>query len=358
MMAKSEIMELYADYLIAQNKYSTATGLSELLSEEISHDQVTRFLNGECLDSKDLWMLVKKDIRSIEEPDDGVLILDDTIGEKPYTKENPIICWHHSHVRGCAVKGVSILSCLVRYGDVALPIGYEIIRKELFYIDPKTQKQRRKSEITKNEIFRSLVKTATENNVKYKYVLADNWFASKENIKCIALDLKKQFILGIRPNRTVAMDLEDKINGKFKRIDSLSLRNGIAQQLYLKGIEFPIQIVKKTFKNEDGSMGILYLVTNDLELDGSQILEIYKKRWRIEEYHKSVKQNASFEKSPTKVTKSQANHIFCSILAFCKLERLKIKTALNHFAIKYKLLVRANQAAFEELRKLTSNCVT
>ena len=61
-MNKSEITELYADYLIAQNKYSTATGLSELLSEEISHDQVTRFLNGECLDSKDLWMQVKKDI--------------------------------------------------------------------------------------------------------------------------------------------------------------------------------------------------------------------------------------------------------------------------------------------------------
>ena len=58
------------------------------------------------------------------------------------------------------------------------------------------------------------------------------------------------------------MDLEDKINGKFKRIDSLSLRDEIAQHLYLKGIEFPIQIVKKTFKNEDGSMGVLYLVTN------------------------------------------------------------------------------------------------
>ena len=138
----------------------------------------------------------------------------------------------------------------------------------------------------------------------------------------------------------------------------MSLRDEIAQHLYLKGIEFPIQIVKKTFKNEDGSMGVLYLVTNDLELDGSQILEIYKKRWKIEEDHKSIKQNTSFEKSPAKVTKSQANHIFCSILAFCKLERLKLKTALNHFAIKYKLLVRANQAAFEELRKINSNCVT
>ncbi|MBM3208641.1 MAG: transposase, partial [Chlamydiae bacterium] len=32
-----------------------------------------------------------------------------------------------------------------------------------------------------------------------------------------------------------------------------------------------------------------------------QIYDVYKKRWRIEEYHKSIKQNASLEKSPTKV---------------------------------------------------------
>lgn len=46
------------------------------------------------------------------------------------------------------------------------------------------------------------------------------------------------------------------------------------------------------------------------------------------------------------------NHIFASIMAYCKLEFLKIKTSLNHFATKYKLLVKANQMAFAELKKL------
>ena len=357
-MKKLEIRELYTDYLIAQNKYSTATGLSELLSDEISHDQVTRFLNGDSLSSKDLWMQVKGNIRSIENTDDGVLILDDTINKKPYTKENAHVCWHYSHMEGRSLKGISLLTCLARYSDIAFPVGYEIIKKEDVYVDPKTGKERRKSAVSKNELFRSLIKTATKNGVKYKYILADNWFSSKENIECIALDLDKNFIMGIKSNRTVAMNLEDKINGNFKRIDSISLRNEVAQSVYLRGIEFPVQVVKKVFKNEDGSEGTLYLVTNDLELDGPQILEIYKKRWRIEEYHKSVKQNASSEKSPAKVIKSQANHIFCSILAFCKLERLKLKTALNHFAIKYKLLLSANQAALQELRKMNANCVT
>ncbi|WP_155066379.1 hypothetical protein [Piscirickettsia salmonis] len=53
----------------------------------------------------------------------------------------------------------------------------------------------------------------------------------------------------------------------------------------------------------------------------------------IEEFHKSVKQNSSFEKSPTRIVTSQLNHIYYSILGFCRLERLKLKKSLNHFAI-------------------------
>jgi hypothetical protein len=33
---------------------------------------------------------------------------------------------------------------------------------------------------------------------------------------------------------------------------------------------------------------------------------------------------------------------------------LKIKTQLNHFAIKYKLIVRANQIAWQELKNMAA----
>ena len=79
---------------------------------------------------------------------------------------------------------------------------------------------------------------------------------------------------------------------------------------------------------------------------------IYQKRWKIELYHKSIKQNASLSASPTKRVLSQANHIFSSLVAFCKLELLKIKTSTNHFAMKHRLILKANQAAFLELTAL------
>ncbi|HHY7016762.1 TPA: IS701 family transposase, partial [Legionella pneumophila] len=72
------------------------------------------------------------------------------------------------------------------------------------------------------------------------------------------------------------------------------------------------------------------------------------------EYHKSIKQNASLTRSPARTVKTQSNHIFASIIAYCKLEMLKIKTKLNHFAIKYKLIIRANQIALKELKNMAS----
>ena len=114
-------------------------------------------------------------------------------------------------------------------------------------------------------------------------------------------------------------------------------------------------LIKKVFTNEDGSTGILYLASNDIEHEAAYLYQIYQKRWRIEEYHKSIKENASLAKSPTKRVRSQANHIFASIVAFCKLEIMKVATATNHFAIKYKLLVAANIASMNALVNLRKN---
>ena len=135
----NKILDIYSDYLIAQNQYATAVGISNLLEGRMSHDKVTRFLNREEFTSKDLWEYVKPDLRKIEEDKGGVLIIDDTIEEKTYTDENEIICWHYSHSKGRCVKGVNLLSCLVRYGDIAFPIGYELVRKDVLFCDVATK---------------------------------------------------------------------------------------------------------------------------------------------------------------------------------------------------------------------------
>ena len=53
----------------------------------------------------------------------------------------------------------------------------------------------------------------------------------------------------------------------------------------------------------------------------------YQRRWKIEEYHKSLKNNVGIGKSPTKIARTQSCHVFASVYA--KLESLKIRTNLN-----------------------------
>ena len=163
---------------------------------------------------------------------------------------------------------------------------------------------------------------------------------------------QKHFIIGIKSNRTIALSQNEKMGGQFKQVSSLDLQDGQSIKVWLKGLEFPVALIKKVFIHEDNSIGTLYLVSNDLDHDADYLYEIYQKRWQIEIYHKSIKQNTSLAKSPTKKVISQSNHIFASIVAFCKLEMLQLKTCVNHFALKYKLILRANQAAMMELQNL------
>jgi hypothetical protein len=83
---------------------------------------------------------------------DGVLILDDIISEKPYTDESAINCWHFSHAKHRHVKGINLLSCLVRYGDVAIPSGYEIVKKDVAFCDVKTKRKKERLKSAKMNI--------------------------------------------------------------------------------------------------------------------------------------------------------------------------------------------------------------
>ncbi len=69
-------------------------------------------------------------------------------------------------------------------------------------------------------------------------------------------------------------------------------------------------------------------------------------------YHKSLKQNASLERSPTRTVVTQTNHFFAALCGYIKLELLQTTTALNHFALKTKLYLQAAQVAFAALREL------
>jgi hypothetical protein len=350
-MADDKLLDLYSDYLISAFGQTTATGLSALLNGEVSHDSVQRFLAGERRTSADLWQVVKPHVRKIESAE-GVLIVDDSIAEKPYTDENDIICWHYDHSQQRNVKGINFVTCLYHNAGISLPVGFELIAKTEHYTDPKDGKEKRRSPKTKNEYYREMTQQAVCNQVQFKYVLNDVWFSAADNMVFVKITLKKDFVMPLKSNRKVAVSLSAKQNGQYQRVETLELEPKKPVTVYLESVPFPLLLIKQIFTNEDGSTGTMYLVTSDTTLSGDGISTIYQRRWNVEPYHKSLKQNASLEKSPTQTVTTQANHFFGALCGYIKLELLKGATKLNHFALKSKLYLQAIQSAYAVLREL------
>ena len=350
-MKNPELLDLYSDYLISSFGQVTATGLSQLVGGSVSHDQVTRLLAGEKRTSADLWCVVKPYVRQMQSPG-GVLIFDDSIAEKPYSDENDIVCWHYDHSTGQSVKGINFMTALYYSQAIALPVGFTLIAKTEQYVDQKDGKLKRRSPISKNEYFRQMLQQATDNQIPFGYVLNDVWYASAENMRFIKLDQHKDFVMPAKTNRKVALSLADQQAGRFVRVDTLTLDPNVTYTVYLEDVAFPLLLVKQVFANEDGSQGILYLVSSDTILTYDGITTLYRKRWPVEPYHKSLKQNASLEKSPAHTVGTQTNHFFAALCSYIKLEMLKVSTKTNHFALKTKLYVNALQSAFAALREL------
>lgn len=346
------LFDLYSDYLISAFSYTTATGFSELTNGQISHDQITRLLTSPELTEKDWWRKVKPSVRLMQS-ETATLSIDDCIYEKPSMAENDIICWHYDHSKGRAVKGVNFVTALYQSNQAALPLAYRVIEKTEQYIDKKGVSKRR-SPKTKNEHYREMLCQADQNQVPFKYVLNDIWFASVENMRFVKETLKRHFIMALKSNRKVALSKDDKQNGKYQRLSDLDLPETETVCIYLEGLAFPVHVWKQVFKNEDGSVGVRYLVTSDLSLSTAKLATLFKKRWKVEEYHRSLKQNLSLSKSPARMATTQRNHIAACLWSFIKLETLSKNYRKNHYALKQQLYLGALQKAFSNLRELSS----
>jgi len=236
---------------------------------------------------------------------------------------------------------------------VSLPVGFHLVAKTETYVDPKTQKEKRRSPVSKNAVCRELIKQAVTNRIPFRFVLCDVWFAAAENLVFLKQQQHRDFICPLKTKRKVALSRAEKQQGRYTRVDTLELEAQTTREIYLEGVDFPLVLVKQVFTNEDGSVGIRYLVSSATTLSFDDLTTTYHTRWQVECYHKSLKQNVSLAKSPTQTVTTQTNHFFAALCGFIKLERLKMRTTLNHFALKSKLYLNALHSAFATLRALT-----
>ena len=139
--------------------------------------------------------------------------------------------------------------------------------------------------------------------------------------------LGHHFLFALESSRTAALSAAlsaaARAQGQFQPVQSLVFPAAQPVRVYLRSVQEAVLVSKQVFKNQDGSQGVLYLVSSAADLDQAQLNTIYQRGWKVEEYNKSLKENASMAKSPTKTLATQATHCFAAVLAYGKLEFLK-----------------------------------
>jgi hypothetical protein len=263
-----------------------------------------------------------------------------------------MITIHWGHREQGYVQGLNFLSLLYQLGPLSLPIAAVLLEKTLAEYNAKPGKYAFKSPFTKNEYLRQML-TLAQQQVQYGYLLAESWYAWAEKMNFVR-SLNPHFLFALESSPTLALSQEDGTAGKFQALHSLTFPDKQPLKVYLRSVKQAVLVVRQVFINKDGSQGILYLVSSDTDLDYEQITTIYKRRWKVEEYHKSLKQNTSMGKSPTKTPDTQANHFYASMLAYIKLEALKLKCAIGHFQLKAKLYLAGLKAMQQQLNLLAA----
>jgi hypothetical protein len=174
------LLALYADYLISSFGPTTATGLSRLLQAHLSHDKITRFLSERPYTSANLWQVVKPLVRQVQS-ENAVLVIDDSIAQKPHTDPSELVGWHYDHTTGttvgcsCSVKGINFLTTLYCAThcteEVSLPVAFALVETDQEFTDKKTGKLKRRATVSKNEHYQTMLKACVKNEMPFRSVL-------------------------------------------------------------------------------------------------------------------------------------------------------------------------------------------
>jgi hypothetical protein len=307
--------ELYCQFLIAAQTNFTATHFSEICGKDIAHDAISRFLSRTKLTPKMLWEYTEPLIQK----EGGYIICDDTVLDHLYGENIKLTRWQYSGTHHDVVRGIGVTTLLwtnqyqTRKDALHIPIDYRIYAPQ-------------EDGYTKNQHFREMVLLSHHRGLSPKMVIIDSWYSSLENLKLLRT-LKWVFVAGVRRDRVFVPVPHVK-----KQAHELDIPDeGLV--IYLRAFG-----LVKLFKLVTQKGNIDYFITNDLSSSLKDVRDAVARRWKIEEYHRGVKQTVGIENCQSQTARSQRTHIFCSILSFIALEKKRWEEGITWYESKRRII--------------------
>ncbi len=164
----------------------------------------------------------------------------------------------------------------------------------------------------------------------------DSWYATNQLMLQID-SYGKIYYCPLKRNRLV-----DDTGGKedYRQVQTLSWQETeLNSGKVIKIKKFPGAKKVKLFRVTVSTDRTDFIATNDLSQDSTNVVQkVCKVRWKIEEFHRELKQLTGVELCQCRKGRIQRNHIACAILVWTRLKYFADKTSQTIYQIKYGLL--------------------
>jgi len=309
--------EDYINFIIATPRSVTATEAARVApdtSNDVAHDAFTRLLQRLEPDSETLWEEARTQITL----SGGLLVLDDSTLDKPYSQRNALVYRHWSGKQKSVVSGINLITLLWTDGVRCVPIDYRIYDKDT---DGKT----------KNDHFAEMLMEAHKRGLNPNLVCFDSWYGSIENLKLVRA-LGGHFLTRLKSNRQI------NVNRTGMQAVSAATLETNGQIVWLKGFG---QIKVFRVIATDGTAE--HWATSLEQMSATSRQDFARAAWRIEMYHCGLKQQCLIERAQCRRHRPVVNHIGLCVRAFVRLEShcyrekvswVEAKTAIIRDAVK------------------------
>jgi Transposase DDE domain len=251
---------------------------------------------------------------------------DDTVLDKNHSHDIELVRRQYSgNVHGL-IKGIGLVNCIYVNPETSeyWPIDYRIFAPEQ---DGKT----------KLDHVRDMLLSAVANKgLSFDRVLFDSWYATKE-LMLLVDRVGKRFYCPIKSNRRVD---DSEGQAPYRSVESLDwnareLEHG--KRIKIHG--FPKDFKVQLFRVEVSSNRTDWVVTNDLAQGSTQdTQQACALRWKIEQFHRELKQLTGIEKCQCRKARMQRNHVACAILVWLRLKAVAKEAACTMYQVKRRWL--------------------
>ena len=314
--------QLYQQFLVSSQINYTCTYLSEHF-EGLDENSIYRFLSGNRLTPRMVWEKAKE---SVVLSHRGYVLFDDSVLDKNFSFEIEGVKSQYSGNQHLPIKGIGLVSCV--YYNPELD-RYWVIDVRMY--DPEVDGK------TKLDHMKDMLRMALHQNVTFTTVLMDTWYATTEMMLHIGNDLQKTYYCPIKANRQV----DD--SGDTRPYQAVSTLTWTPAELkkgkLIKIKQFPATYKHQLFRVVLSPEKTEYIVTNDHTQHSTDLAQQESAiRWKIEQFHREIKQLTGIEKCQCRKRRSQRNHIICALRVWLFFNTLAHQTKQTMYSLKKNVL--------------------